>query len=267
MTTLTHKRHQIESAIENYKQRLDQARADLSHVNAVIALFEVNDDSEGIRPYTDIHRLYLVAVVVTTAAVVTLTRQENEQAKSELEQYKSEAARTIAQTEERAEKARAEAARANESAEALRGENLKLQARLAPRMLTAEQQSALSKSLANAPKQSGHVRVSPSTPETESFARVLTPALRMAGWEMTIEQGLTAGMPLFTTGVLIQFRVETRDVGHVDDLLDRSRSLALPGSGAAVRLAEALNALGIEAKAAPGFWQTPETMQIIITPR
>ena len=58
VTTLTRKRHQIESAIENYKQRLDQARADLSHVNAVIALFEVNDDSEGIRPYTDIHRLY-----------------------------------------------------------------------------------------------------------------------------------------------------------------------------------------------------------------
>ena len=58
VTTLTHKRHQIESAIENYKQRLDQARADLAHVNAVITLFEVNDDAEMVRPYTDIHRLY-----------------------------------------------------------------------------------------------------------------------------------------------------------------------------------------------------------------
>ena len=58
MTTLRTKRDAIAAAIENYEKRLDQARADLAHVNAVITLFEVNDDAEMVRPYTDIHRLY-----------------------------------------------------------------------------------------------------------------------------------------------------------------------------------------------------------------
>ena len=58
VTTLRTKRDAIAAAIDNYEQRLDQARADLAHVNAVITLFEVNDDAEMVRPYTDIHRLY-----------------------------------------------------------------------------------------------------------------------------------------------------------------------------------------------------------------
>ena len=58
VTTLRTKRDAIAAAIENYEKRLDQARADLAHVNAVITLFEVNDDAEMVRPYTDIHRLY-----------------------------------------------------------------------------------------------------------------------------------------------------------------------------------------------------------------
>ena len=52
------KRDSIASAIEKYEKRLDQARADLAHVNGIITLFEVNDDADLVRPYTDIHRLY-----------------------------------------------------------------------------------------------------------------------------------------------------------------------------------------------------------------
>jgi hypothetical protein len=38
--------------------RLEQARADLSHVNACIAIFESCDEPSGTRAYVDLHRLF-----------------------------------------------------------------------------------------------------------------------------------------------------------------------------------------------------------------
>lgn len=59
VTTLTAKRVEIEAAIANYEARLAQARADLSHVNACIAIFEAHDDPNGgTRAYVDTHRLF-----------------------------------------------------------------------------------------------------------------------------------------------------------------------------------------------------------------
>src|SRR5664280_1039919 len=51
VTTLRRKRIEIISAIAQYEKRIAQARADLSHVNACIALFEVSGEPGAVRPY------------------------------------------------------------------------------------------------------------------------------------------------------------------------------------------------------------------------
>jgi hypothetical protein len=58
LTTLVLKRDEIESAITNYEARIAHARADLSHINAVISIFEANGDRDATKAYTDIHRLF-----------------------------------------------------------------------------------------------------------------------------------------------------------------------------------------------------------------
>ncbi len=51
------KRGEIEAAIANYEARLARARADLSYVNACIAISEACDEPSGPRAYVDLHRL------------------------------------------------------------------------------------------------------------------------------------------------------------------------------------------------------------------
>jgi hypothetical protein len=58
VTTLIAKRDEIERSITNYEARLEQARLDLSHVNAVISIFETAGDRDTTTAYTDIHRLF-----------------------------------------------------------------------------------------------------------------------------------------------------------------------------------------------------------------
>jgi hypothetical protein len=58
VTTLRRKRAEIISAIAQYEKRLAQARADLSHVNACIALFEASGEPGALTPYIDTHRLF-----------------------------------------------------------------------------------------------------------------------------------------------------------------------------------------------------------------
>jgi len=65
VTTLTTKRNQIEAAITNYERALDQARADLSHVNACIAMFEASGEPGDMAPYMDLHRLFKRGEVMT----------------------------------------------------------------------------------------------------------------------------------------------------------------------------------------------------------
>src|ERR1700733_1057999 len=65
VTTLISKRDEIERSIANYEARLEQARADLSHVNAVISIFEAAGDRDTTTTYTDIHRLFQRGELVT----------------------------------------------------------------------------------------------------------------------------------------------------------------------------------------------------------
>jgi hypothetical protein len=54
VTTRRSKRAEIIAAIANYEKRLAQARADLAHITAAIAIFEASGDLEEIPPYTSI---------------------------------------------------------------------------------------------------------------------------------------------------------------------------------------------------------------------
>ena len=58
VTTLRSKRAEILASIAQYEKRIAQARADLSHVNACIALFEATGEPSDINPYVDTHRLF-----------------------------------------------------------------------------------------------------------------------------------------------------------------------------------------------------------------
>ena len=58
VTTLRSKRAEIISSIANHEKRLAQARADLSHIYACIALFAVTGEPGAVTPYVDTHRLF-----------------------------------------------------------------------------------------------------------------------------------------------------------------------------------------------------------------
>ena len=58
VTTLRSKRAEILSSISLYEKRLSQARADLSHVTACIAIFEASGDGEDLSSYVDTHRMF-----------------------------------------------------------------------------------------------------------------------------------------------------------------------------------------------------------------
>jgi hypothetical protein len=57
VTTLTTKREALERAILGYEKALEQARADLSHVIACIAMYERDEPADAPR-YADMHRLF-----------------------------------------------------------------------------------------------------------------------------------------------------------------------------------------------------------------
>jgi hypothetical protein len=58
VTTLRSKRAEILSSITAYEKKLAQARADLAHITAAIAIFEVSGDPADTAPYVDVHRLF-----------------------------------------------------------------------------------------------------------------------------------------------------------------------------------------------------------------
>jgi len=65
VTTLRAKRAEILSSISQYEKRIAQARADLSHVNACIALFEVTSEPGAFTPYVDTHRMFARGELMT----------------------------------------------------------------------------------------------------------------------------------------------------------------------------------------------------------
>ncbi len=58
VTTLRRKAEEIRKTIIGYEDRLKQARADLSHVTAAIAIFEASGDPGDMQAYVDIHRIW-----------------------------------------------------------------------------------------------------------------------------------------------------------------------------------------------------------------
>ncbi len=57
ISTLKAKRHDIETSIKLYDGKLAQAKRDLAHVNATLAIFTTSDPGD-IRAYTDTSRLF-----------------------------------------------------------------------------------------------------------------------------------------------------------------------------------------------------------------
>jgi hypothetical protein len=55
---LRRKREEIRPAIIDYEEKLDQAKADLAHVSAAIAIFEGAQEGKAPRPYDDTDRLF-----------------------------------------------------------------------------------------------------------------------------------------------------------------------------------------------------------------
>ena len=51
VTTLRSKPRDIENAIAGYEKRLQQSRADLAAINAVIAIFEATGERDGLTPH------------------------------------------------------------------------------------------------------------------------------------------------------------------------------------------------------------------------
>lgn len=66
--TLKRKRDDITRAIAAYEKKLNQARADLAHINAAIRIFE-HGDAEGkfVAPYVDIYRMFKRGEMVAIA--------------------------------------------------------------------------------------------------------------------------------------------------------------------------------------------------------
>jgi hypothetical protein len=65
LRTLRRKRNEIERAILLYEGQLDRARLDLSHVNAVIAIYEGSGAPASLAPYVDLHRVFKRGEITT----------------------------------------------------------------------------------------------------------------------------------------------------------------------------------------------------------
>jgi hypothetical protein len=58
VTTLVKKRDEIRATIRMYEKKIAQARSDLSHVTAVMQLFEASGKTQDLARYADSYRLF-----------------------------------------------------------------------------------------------------------------------------------------------------------------------------------------------------------------
>lgn len=58
VTTLKSKRDEILRSLRLYERQVEQARADLAHINAVIRVFEATGDPKDMPRYVDVHHLF-----------------------------------------------------------------------------------------------------------------------------------------------------------------------------------------------------------------
>jgi hypothetical protein len=139
----------------------------------------------------------------------------------------------------------------------LNNETARLRKQVAPRLITQAQQSELTVALSGFKNQHGTVIASPSTPESEWFARVLTAPLREAGWDMTILPGTATATVLFPAGVVVSYAVDLSKPVIFPEKTERA--------AAAIALVEKLKQYGIDATALPGMVQPPNTIEIVIS--
>ena len=65
VTTLRSKRTEILASIKLYEKRLSQARTDLAHVTACIAIFEASGDGKELSSYVDTHRMFARGEIIS----------------------------------------------------------------------------------------------------------------------------------------------------------------------------------------------------------
>ena len=122
-----------------------------------------------------------------------------------------------------------------------------LEAKIAPRRLIQEQQNALTKALVPLEKHRGNLIASPSTPESEMFARVLAAPLIAADWSITILPGTATATVLFPTGVVVQYSWNGKVPKGIETLV------------------AFLNEAGINATAVPAPLTAPNTIEITVS--
>jgi hypothetical protein len=155
--------------------------------------------------------------------------------------------------------ANARAAKSAERVAELELARTRIEARLAPRLLTQEQQNALTAKLSQFKGVHGTIVASPSTPESEMFASVLTAPLHAAGWSITLSRGGPDAMFLHPRGVIVQYPMALADSVVMRD----GRLIAPPGPWDP--LVDALNEYGIAASAIPGVLAPPNNIAIVIS--
>ena len=153
-----------------------------------------------------------------------------------------------------------EAAALKAQAEADKLARLKIEARMAPRSLTPQQQNELTSKLSQFKNVRGTIIASPSTQEAEWFAHVLYAPLRAAGWEITVEPGTETAAVLQPRGVIVQF-----PIGPNDSVAIKGRQI-VPPPGPWGPLAETLSEFGIAATALPWpMMQRPNNIAITVS--
>jgi hypothetical protein len=153
-------------------------------------------------------RASIAGAIITAVAVVFLmwgTRVRDHDFEGQIAELHSSASASR-------ERAAQLEVRANEVQLELEKERLaraKIEARIAPRLITQAQQHELAVRLSEFKNQRVALIASPSTPESEWFARVLGAPLREAGWDMEILPGTAGATVLFPKGVVVQFMLNS----------------------------------------------------------
>lgn len=141
----------------------------------------------------------------------------------------------------------------------LDNETAKLRKQVAPRLITQAQQNELAATLSKFKNQRATIVASPSTPESEWFARVLGAPLKEAGWNLEILPGTPTATVLFPTGVVVSYAANLSKTIFDPENTER----AAP----AVALVEKLKEYGINSTALPGLVKSPNTIEIVISGR
>jgi len=187
-----------------------------------------------------------LVVVLSQWVIIKLQKYEAEEQAALFERFKLETSKQIAEANARQKEAE------------LKLEQLR--AKLAPRLITQNEQNELTAALSGFKDQRGTIVASPSTPESEWFARVLGAPLKEAGWDITILPGTPTATILYPKGVVIKYAI---DPSNPNILSPENKQRAIP----AAALADKLNTLGIEASVIPDLLNPPTTIEIIISER